>query len=111
MHGLRRKYKTLGNHFGRNRWYSYVMWVKWKRVSVQLEIKSNSAQDRCTFAPNVPREWKSFWAHPIVLLANGGQEEARFDPFGDSIRVCLVELWLWKKAAVGCGKAAVGCEL
>ena len=25
---------------------------------------------------NVPQEWKSFWAHPIVLLANGGQEEA-----------------------------------
>ena len=36
---------------------------------------------------NVPRELKSFWAHPIVLLANGGQVEARFDPFGDSINL------------------------
>ena len=36
---------------------------------------------------NVPWEWKSFWAYPIVLLANGGQEEARFDPFGDSINL------------------------
>jgi len=36
---------------------------------------------------NVPRELKSFWAHPVVLLANGGQEEARFDPFGDSINL------------------------
>ena len=39
------------------------------------------------FAPNVPREWKSFWAHPMVLLANGGQEEAHFDPFGDSVNL------------------------
>ena len=39
------------------------------------------------FAPNVPRAWKSFWAHLIVLLANGGQEEARFDPFGDSVNL------------------------
>ena len=39
------------------------------------------------FALNVPRAQKSFWAHPIVLLANGGQEEARFDPFGDSINL------------------------
>ena len=39
------------------------------------------------FAPNVPREWKSFWAHPMVLLANGGQEESSFDPFGDSVNL------------------------
>ena len=39
------------------------------------------------FALNVPREWKSFWAHPMVLLANGGQEEARFFPFGDNVKL------------------------
>ena len=39
------------------------------------------------FAMNVPQEWKSFWAHTMVLLANGGQEEARFDPFGDSVNL------------------------
>ena len=37
------------------------------------------------FAPNVPRAWKSFWSHPMVLLANVGQEEAHFDPFGGSV--------------------------
>ena len=37
------------------------------------------------FVSNVPRPWKSFWAHPMVLLANIGQEEAHFDPFGDSV--------------------------
>ena len=36
---------------------------------------------------NVPWEWKTFWAHLMVLLANGGQEEARFDPFGDSVNL------------------------
>ena len=39
------------------------------------------------FAPNVPWAWKSFWAHPMGLLANVGQEEARFDPFGNSVNV------------------------
>jgi hypothetical protein len=34
---------------------------------------------------NVPRSWKSFQAHPMVLLGDVGQVEARFGPFGDSI--------------------------
>ena len=38
----------LGNHFGHNRWYSYVTWVKWKLVSVHWEIVSISTQDMCT---------------------------------------------------------------
>jgi hypothetical protein len=33
---------------------------------------------------NVPRAWKSFQAHPLVLLGDIGQVEARFGPFGDS---------------------------
>ena len=36
---------------------------------------------------NVSRPWKSFWAHPMVLLANVGQEEVHFDPFGDSVNL------------------------
>jgi hypothetical protein len=28
VHGLRRTYHRLENHFGRTRWYSLVMWVK-----------------------------------------------------------------------------------
>jgi hypothetical protein len=34
--------------FGRTRWYSYVMYVKWTLISVHLEIVLVSAQDRCT---------------------------------------------------------------
>jgi hypothetical protein len=31
------------------------------------------------YAPNVPRAWKSFWAHPMALLGDIGQVEARLD--------------------------------
>jgi hypothetical protein len=34
--------------------------------------------------PRVPWAWKSFQAHPMVLLGDVGQLEAHFDPFGDS---------------------------
>jgi hypothetical protein len=40
-------YHRHGNHFGHTRWYSYVMYVKWKLVSVCLEIVLVTAQDRC----------------------------------------------------------------
>jgi len=38
----------LRNHFGPNAWYSYVTWIKWKLVSVHLEIVFISMLDRCT---------------------------------------------------------------
>jgi hypothetical protein len=38
VQGLHRMYHRLKKHFGRNRWYSYVTWVKWKLVSVNLEM-------------------------------------------------------------------------
>jgi hypothetical protein len=36
------------------------------------------------FAPKVQRAWKSFQAHPMVLLGDVGQVEARFGLFEDS---------------------------
>ena len=32
VHGLRRMYHRLGNHFERNRWNSLVTWVMWNLV-------------------------------------------------------------------------------
>jgi hypothetical protein len=64
-----------------------VTWVKWKLVSVHLEIVLISAQVRARFAPNALRAWKSFRAHPMVLLGDVGQVQARFDPFGDSVNL------------------------
>ena len=37
------------------------------------------------FAPNVPRAWKSFWAHLMVLLGDMRKVEAHFGLFGDSV--------------------------
>jgi hypothetical protein len=44
---LCRMYHWHENHFGHTRWYTKVMWVKWKLVSVHLEIALISTQDRC----------------------------------------------------------------
>jgi hypothetical protein len=40
-------YHGCGNRFGYTRWYSYVMYVKWKLVLVHLGIVLVMAQDRC----------------------------------------------------------------
>ena len=37
VHGLRRTCHRLGNHFGRTRWNSLVMWVMWNLSLVRLE--------------------------------------------------------------------------
>jgi hypothetical protein len=38
VNGLRQTYHRLRNHFGGTRWYSYVMRLKWKLISVCLEV-------------------------------------------------------------------------
>jgi hypothetical protein len=40
-------YHRHGNCLAYTRWYSYVKYVKWKLVSVSLEIVLVLAQDRC----------------------------------------------------------------
>jgi hypothetical protein len=40
-------YHGHGNYFGHTRWYSYVTWVRWKLVSVHLEIVLVLVQDKC----------------------------------------------------------------
>ena len=47
VHGLRRTYHRLGNHFGRTRWNSLVTWVIWNLTSFRLETLLVSMQDRC----------------------------------------------------------------
>jgi hypothetical protein len=63
------------------------MCVKFKLVLVHLEIVLVEALIGVRFAPNLPRAWKSFQAHPMVLLGRIGQVEAHFGPFGDSINL------------------------
>ena len=56
-------------------------------MPVHLEVVLVSAQDRCMVCDECTSGMESFWAHPMVLLANGGQEEARFGLFGDSVNL------------------------
>ena len=48
VHGLRRTYHRLGNHFGCTQWNSKVTWVMWNLVSIRLEIVLVLVQDSCT---------------------------------------------------------------
>jgi hypothetical protein len=41
-------------------------------------------QDRCTVCAKRTQAQKLFWMHPMVLLGDEAQVEARFGPFGDS---------------------------
>jgi hypothetical protein len=61
--------------------------VKWKLVSVHLEIVLVSAQDRCTVCAESTIGMKTFQAQPMVLLRAVGQVEARFGPFGECINL------------------------
>jgi hypothetical protein len=63
------------------------MWVKWKLVLVCLEIMSISTLDRFTVCAERARGSVTFWAHPMELLGDVGLVEARFTPFGDSVKL------------------------
>jgi hypothetical protein len=60
---------------------------KWKLVLVRLEIELVLVQDRCTVCVERTIVLKSFWSHPMVLLGDVGQVEARFGLFGDSVNL------------------------
>jgi len=57
----------------------------WNLVSVHLEVVLVSAQDRCTVCAECTSAMEIILGTPEVPLANVFQEEALFDPFGDSV--------------------------
>ena len=61
-----------------------MTWVMWDLTSFSLETVLVSVQDRCTVGAKCTKAQKLFWTHPIVLLGDKAQVEARFSPFGDS---------------------------
>jgi hypothetical protein len=58
--------------------------LKWMIDSLHLEIVLNLTQVDAPFAMNVPQAQRSFWTHPMVLLGDEAQLEARFSLSGDS---------------------------
>ena len=65
------------------------MRLKWKLVSVRLEIVLILTQDRCMVCAEHTIGSESFWAHPMELLGDVGHVESRFGPFGDSVSVSV----------------------
>jgi hypothetical protein len=65
------------------------MYVKWKLVSVHLEIVFVSAHDKCTVCTECTIGLEIILGHPMVLLGDVGQVEARFSPFGDSVNLVV----------------------
>ena len=63
------------------------MRLKWKIVSVLLDIVLVLHKIGARFVTNVPSAQKSFWTHPIVLIGDGAQLVAYFGPFGDSVNL------------------------
>jgi hypothetical protein len=61
--------------------------LKWKLVSVYLEIVLILMEDRCLVWPNMPLARKLFWTHPMELLGDVGHVESHFGLFGDSVSV------------------------
>ena len=61
------------------------MGVKWKLVSVRLEIVLVLVQDRCTVCAKQGLE--SFQKHTMELLGDEAQMESCFGPFVDSVSI------------------------
>ena len=59
--------------------------LKWKLVSVRLEIVLILTQDR--FAVCAEQAQKSFWMRPMELLGDVGQVESLFSLLGDNVGV------------------------
>ena len=55
----------------------------WNLISVHLEVVFVSVQDRSTGCATRTIGPETFWTHPMVLLGDEAQVEARFSLFGD----------------------------
>ena len=63
------------------------MRVKWKLVSVRLEIVLVLVQDSCTVCAERTIGSEIILDAPMELLGDVGHVEPRVDPFGDSVSV------------------------
>jgi hypothetical protein len=61
--------------------------LKWKLVSVHLEIVLILMQDRCIVCTEHTIGSELFWTRLMELLGDVGQVNSRFGPFGDGVSV------------------------
>ena len=64
-----------------------MMRLKWKLISVHLEIVLILTQDSCMVCVEHAIGSEIIWTHPMELLGDMGHVESRFGPFGDSVSV------------------------
>jgi hypothetical protein len=58
--------------------------LKWKLISVCLEIVLILTQERYMDCADVLEAQKLFWTNPMELLGDVGHVESCFGPFGDN---------------------------
>jgi hypothetical protein len=61
-----------------------VTLVMWKLVSIHLETAVALVQERCMVFSKRTIGTKNILAHPMVLLGDEAEVDARFSLFGDS---------------------------
>jgi hypothetical protein len=77
--------------------------LKWKLVSIRLEIVLTLIQDRCTVCAERTISSESFWMHPVELLGDVGHVESRFGPF----EIVLVSV---QDKSIVCTKCTIASE-
>ena len=61
--------------------------IKWKLVSVHLDVVQILTQDRCMVCAERAIGLENIFAHPMELLGDMGLVESCFFSFGDSVSV------------------------
>jgi hypothetical protein len=65
--------------------------VMWNLILVLLETMLVSVQDKCMVCAKRTIGSKIVWMHPMLLLGDEAQVEARFSPIGDSGNLVFTE--------------------
>ena len=63
------------------------MGLKWKLISVRLEIVLMFSEDSCTVRVERAIGSEIIWTHPMELLGDMGHVESHFFSFGESVSV------------------------
>ena len=93
-------YHRLRNYFGCTRWYSLVMKLECKLVSVHLEIVLILTHDRCMVCAESTIGCEIILAHPMELLGDVGHVESR------SVRLEMVLVLVQDRCTV-CAKRTI----
>jgi hypothetical protein len=78
-----------------------VTWVKWKLISVSLEIMLISTQYRCTVCTEHAIGSEIILGAPDGTPIDVGQVEARFGLFGDSLILVQNRCMVWDERTIG----------